>query len=68
MEPFLDQITIGDKYDPAMKITDQAEADAYFELCVEHSMRFGNDRAEAERIGGGKGKWACKFCRQTEKE
>lgn len=29
-------ITIGDKYHPAMKITDQAEADAYFELCVEH--------------------------------
>jgi hypothetical protein len=32
-------ISIGEKYDPAMKITEQAEADAYFELLVEHCLR-----------------------------
>jgi hypothetical protein len=43
--------TIGEKYGPAMKITDQAAADAYFEACVQHNMSRGNnDRAEAERI------------------
>lgn len=46
-----DKITIGDKYGPAMEITDQAEADAYFEQCVEHLMRNGNcSREQAERI------------------
>jgi len=45
-----DKITIGDKYDPAMKILNQDEADAYFEACVEHCMRAGNDRATAEDI------------------
>lgn len=45
-----DKITIGDKYDPAMRIHDQAEADAYFEECVQHTMSFGTTRAEAERI------------------
>ncbi len=48
--PFPSEITLGAKYDPAMKITDQSEADAYFERCVQHSMTFGNDRQEAERI------------------
>lgn len=44
-------ITIGQKYDPGMKITDQIEADAYFEKCVEHTMScFGKTRAEAEKI------------------
>ena len=43
-------ITIGDKYKPAMEITDQAEADAYFEKCVQHTMSFGKDRTEAEKI------------------
>lgn len=43
-------ITIGDKYGPAMKITDQAKADVYFEDCVQHSMTFGNSRAQAENI------------------
>jgi hypothetical protein len=33
-----ENITIGNKYDPAMKITDQAEADKYFEFCVQHAM------------------------------
>jgi hypothetical protein len=49
-EPFPDKITYGDKYGPAMEITDQAAADAYFELCVEHCMRFGRFRPEAESI------------------
>lgn len=44
------RITIGDKYRPAMEISDQAEADEYFEACVEHSMSFGSDRAKAEAI------------------
>ena len=44
------QITIGDKYGPAMKITDQTEADAYFEVCVQHCMSFGKSREEAESI------------------
>lgn len=43
-------ITIGEKYGPAMMITDQAEADAYFANCVEHTMGFGKTREEAERI------------------
>jgi len=44
-------ITIGDKYGPAMTITEQAEADAYFEQCVEHSLRcFGGERADIEKV------------------
>ena len=43
-------ITIGEKYGPAMKITDQAEADAYFEQCVQHNMAHGKDREAAEKI------------------
>ena len=44
-------LTIGQKYHPAMEITEQAEADAYFERCVEHSMRYGGrTREEAETI------------------
>ena len=42
--------TIGKKYDPAMEITDQGKADAYFEECVQHTMSFGKNRAEAEDI------------------
>jgi len=49
-EPFPSEITIGDKFGPAMKITDQAEADAYFERCVQHCMTFGSNRQESERI------------------
>lgn len=33
-----------------MRITDQAEADAYFEICVQHAMGRGKTRAEAEQI------------------
>ena len=44
------KITYRDKYGPAMKITDQKEADAYFKECVEHCMSFGNSREKAEDI------------------
>lgn len=46
-----EQISIADKYGPAMKITDQAEADAYFAELVKHNLSFGKrDRAEAEKM------------------
>jgi hypothetical protein len=38
-KPLAIQIPIGDKYRPAMAITSQPEADAYFESCVEHTIR-----------------------------
>lgn len=44
------EITIGEKYRPAMEITDAAEAQRYFEECVAHCMCFGRSREEAERI------------------
>ncbi len=50
MEKMANKITIGDKYGPAMKMTDQKQATEYFELCVEHTMRFGKTREEAESI------------------
>jgi hypothetical protein len=43
-------MTIGEKYRPAMGIMDEGEAAEYFEACVEHTMRFGRSRAEAEKI------------------
>jgi hypothetical protein len=33
-----------------MAITDQAEADGYFDRLVQHTMSFGKTREEAERI------------------
>jgi hypothetical protein len=48
-DDFPRKTTYGEKYRPAMEITDQAEADAYFEKCVRHSMLCGNSREEAER-------------------
>lgn len=43
--------TLGTKYGPAMAITDQDEADAYFEECVEHCIAHGGKtREEAEAI------------------
>lgn len=49
--PFPDEISYGDKYDPAMSIQDQVTADAYFESCVQHTMKVGDKcREEAERI------------------
>lgn len=47
---FIDNISIGDKYSPAMRCTEQEDADSYFEACVEHSMRFGYTREQAEQI------------------
>lgn len=45
------RITTGEKYDPAMKVTDQAEADEMFERLVKHSLATGaSSRQEAERI------------------
>ena len=44
------EMTIGEKYGPAMKITDPQEAAEYFEACVQHNMSFGTSRQEAERI------------------
>lgn len=38
------------KYAAAMKITEPAEAQAYFELCVEDCMSYGRTRQEAESI------------------
>lgn len=47
---FPQRITIGDKYRPAMEITNEAEAHAYFECCVEHCMSHGSSREKAEEI------------------
>jgi len=42
-------LTYGEKYLPAMTLSDQAEADAYFEECVQHYMHLMSvGRAEAE--------------------
>ena len=38
MPPLPRRATIGELYDPAMKMTDQAEADAYFARLVERHM------------------------------
>jgi hypothetical protein len=45
-------ITAREKYDPAMRITTQEEADAYFEECVEHqlAMHEGMPRSRAEDV------------------
>ena len=48
-----ESVTYAEKYDPAMSITEQAEADAYFERCVLHHMSFGIERADAERFERG---------------
>lgn len=51
MKEWDEKTTIGDKYHPAMKITDQAEADAWFERLVKHNMdNTTHDRARAEGI------------------
>lgn len=43
-------ITLGEKYGPAMVIKDQAAADAYFKECVRHCMCSGMPRVQAEDI------------------
>lgn len=46
-----EKLTIGEAYRPAMNLTEQADADAYFERLVERQMRvFGRTPAEAEDI------------------
>lgn len=51
MKALPEKMTIGEKYDPAMQITEQAEADAYFQLCVDHSMTYHRKtREEAEAL------------------
>jgi len=48
---FSKKLTVGQAFDPAMKITDQAEADEYFEALVKFSMdKAGKTREEAEAI------------------
>jgi hypothetical protein len=45
------EITIGESYDPAMKITDPQEASKYFEALVQRDItHFGTSRQEAERV------------------
>jgi diaminopimelate decarboxylase len=44
-------LTYGESLDPAMKITDQTEADEYFEALVQNLMKFGHKtREESTRI------------------
>ncbi len=64
---FPDVVTLGDKYGPAMKITDPAEATAYFEACVEHMMRMTDKtREEAETTERGNlGYWAGSYGAET---
>ena len=42
--------TFGQKYGPAMLITDPADAVDYLERCIEHTMAWGADREAAEKI------------------
>jgi hypothetical protein len=59
-------ITYGKKYDRAMDIKTQEEADEYFELCVQHTMSFGKSREEAEQIEKTNfGYWAGYFSADT---
>lgn len=59
-------IITGDKYGPAMKMTDPNEAKAYFELLVEHNMSFGHSRQEAEHIERSNlGYWAGYYDHET---
>ena len=50
MDQFPASISTRQKYEPAMFIIKQDEADAYFQKCVTHCMGLGNDREEAEEI------------------
>jgi len=56
MNPLALDTRIRDKYGPAMEITTQEEADAYFEECVDHCLRCDQQeggvktRAEAEEL------------------
>ncbi len=49
--PFPDDISPAQKYGPTLLITGADEARAYFELCVEHTLRTSDvDQETAERI------------------
>lgn len=51
MSDFPRLMTNGEKYNPAMQITDQAEANVYFGKCVNHCMLYGKkDIGAAHRI------------------
>ncbi len=52
-EEFPHDVKYGDKYGPAMEITEQADADAYFDKCVRHMMSRGKTRTEAEKTERG---------------
>lgn len=56
------KISSGDKYWPAMTITDQAEADKYFKRLVKHAMLFGKSRAEAEELERGNLGYFAGYC------
>lgn len=48
---FGDNVTLGNKYvDLLGTIHTPEDATEYLEACIEHSMRFGNSREEAEKI------------------
>lgn len=51
-EPWPDEMTSGEKYNPAMALTTQAEADLYFARLVERTMRVRPEltREEAEQL------------------
>ena len=66
-KPLPTNITLRDKYGPAMAITEQAEADEYFARCVEHTMSFGHSREKAEAINRGNlGYWAGYYDEETQ--
>lgn len=50
MKPIPTEMTYGESLGPAMAITDQQEADDYFEWLVTYHMQFVPTREEAERI------------------
>jgi len=50
MKTLPDVLTIGDAYRSAMEMTEQADADEWFEALVERCMRSGNTLEEAEAI------------------
>jgi hypothetical protein len=62
------KITLRAKYEPAMAITDQAEADRYFEELVAHCISLGGgmEREQAEEIERSNlGYWAGYHDRET---
>ena len=63
MKTFPKQMTIGEMYDPAMEITDQQEADEYFEACVQRGVTFfGQTLEEATRIQRGNLGYYAGYC------